>query len=42
MGKRKRGHPIGGKHPAVLREYWRELQRQHREAKKDLNIAKKG
>lgn len=31
--KRKRGRPIGGKHPAVLRDYWR--------TKKQLSVAAK-
>ena len=30
MSKGKRGRPIGGKHPEVIREYWRIMQQIHR------------
>lgn len=30
--KRKRGRPIGGKHPAVMRDYWRTMQQMNRAA----------
>jgi len=32
--KRKQGRPIGGKHPEVLRDYWRTTQQMSRAARK--------
>jgi len=34
--KKKRGRPLGGKHPEEIRRYWREMKRKERERKKRL------
>jgi hypothetical protein len=39
--KRGRGRPIGGKHPAVMREYWREMQRMSRATRKEKAVLRK-
>lgn len=44
--KKRCGRPLGGKHPANMREYWRLTQSNYRakmntNAKKDLNQARK-
>jgi hypothetical protein len=31
---KKNGRPVGGKNPPVIREYWRNMQKIHRELKK--------
>jgi len=40
QSKRKRGRPIGGKHPEVIRQYWRTMQEESRQIRK-INLYEK-